>query len=997
MTKIDCAWMAALPALMLGLAGCGDSSEPRAPDETPPAPSQTPEQTSPAPADDAVWAHEASDAPADAAVRYGVLENGMGYAIMPNSTPSGVVSLRLVLNVGSLAESDSQRGLAHFIEHMTFNGTTNVPEGEMIPLLERYGLAFGPDTNAFTGHEVVGYQLDLPSAEEDVLKTGLFLLRETASEIVFDPEAIDRERGVIRGEMRFRDTPIMRYFNSYNRFIYPHSIVPDRDPIGTIEVIDNAPPEEFAAYYADFYVPERAVLVVTGDVEPDAVEAMISDGFDISVPNLDIERVEGFSTWVQPDDAAPDPDAGRFEAPTEPRFGYFHDPEVFTLINIDMAAPGASRPDTLAERRERLVAGLGNAILQRRLQSQINSGASPLSQASVSYTNDFEMADRAGVFAVTSPERWREGLALLENELRRAVEHGFSRSELNEQLANTRTGLRNAAEQARTRRTPQLADAIWSAWLSDRVFTDPRFALEWFESIDDDITLEEVEAAFRAMWTAGEPMVHVAVNEPVEDGSAAVRAVWEEAASEPVDAREDAGEIAFAYTDFGPAGEVVSHQSVEDLDVEQYIFANGVRLNVKQTDFQDNTIRVRVDFGAGDLTDQPVDAAGVILGAAFGGGGLEAHDRDELQRLLAGRSVGYGLGVGADSFFFANATTPEDFELQMQVLAAFMTAPGWREDGLNQFRSIAEELRRGQNAQAVQVATNRVSRMLRGGDPRWGFPTAEEMDAFTMDHAREMLAPALDSAPIEITIVGDVSPDRAVEVVAATFAALPERDADWPGYDENRQISFPDPVADPVVETFNGQPDQGMANIYWPTDDGIDVRRARALTMLGNVFRLKALERFREQEGATYSPIVSSLASDVFEGYGYLWVGLDVALDDVPRMYAIADELAAALVEGEIDEDELLRARQPALERLSQSREDNGWWLSGLSRSQFDPDRLDQIRSIRDDYLSITTDELVALAGEYMRPDRAYRVSIIPRGTDNVSDAPGDGEAGETP
>ncbi|MEQ8404185.1 MAG: insulinase family protein [Oceanicaulis sp.] len=926
----------------------------------------------------AAFPHDASDIPADESVRYGVLENGMRYAIVENDTPTGTAALRLVLNVGSLAEAEDQRGLAHFIEHMAFNGTTNVPEGEMVPLLERYGLAFGPDANAFTGHEVVGYTLDLPLVEEEVVDVGLFLMRETVSEILFEADAIDRERGIIAGEERFRNTPVSRFFNAYYDFLYPDTLIPERDPIGLPEVIENAPREAFLAYYETFYTPERALLVVAGDIDADAIEAKIRDGFPITAPGLDISRVEGFSSWAQPDPPAPHPDLGAVTAASRPAFGFHYDPDVFTLITVDVIEPGPAEVDTRATRLETVKRKLANAIVQRRIQSLINRGDSPLVQANLTYSNDYDLANRAGMLGVSSPERWREGVAAMENELRRALEHGFTQGELDEQLANMRTALRNAADQAETRRTGELADAVWRAWINGDVFAHPRYALDWFTRVEDQLTVSEVERAFTDIWGAGAPHVFLGLNQDLGDGAAAVREAWRAASAEPVDPPVDAGAQAFAYTDFGAPGAVVSRETLDEFDLTRVVFENGVRLNVKPTDFEDNAIRVRVDFGAGDLTPQPAAAAGSILGAVFGGGGLEAHDRDALQRLLAGRSVGYGIGVADDTFFFSNATTPTDFELQMQVLAAFMTAPGWREDGLNQFRAIAEEVRRGQNAQAVQVAINQVSRMLRRGDPRWGFPTQEELDAFSMDDARAMLEPALERAPIEITIVGDVTVETAVDTVANTFAALPERERTWPDYEDNAQIAFPEPAGEPVIVRFNGQPDQGMANVYYPAGDGIDPERRRALRLLSEVYKLKANDRFREQEAATYSAIVSGQFSEVFEGYGFIWVGLDVDVSDVERMYALADDIAAAMAAGEISEDELQRARQPLLERLEQERERNAFWVNALSRSQLEPQRLEDIRSAGDQYRQVTVADLVALSGEVLRPDAAYRVSILP-------------------
>lgn len=961
----------AITALGLVLAGCDDSTPPQIGDDV---------DEVRAAIHAADFAHEVSDIEADPGVRYGVLSNGMRYAIMENDTPTGTVALRLTFNVGSLAEDEDQRGLAHFIEHMAFNGTTNVPEGEMVSILERYGLAFGPDTNAFTGLEIVGYQLDLPSNEDQLVNIGLFLMRETASEIVFDADAIDRERGVIMGEMRFRDTPIRRYFDAATDFRYPETIVTQRSPIGTEEVINTAGPEPFERYYTDFYTPERAMLVVVGDINADELEAKIRDGFEVSTPELEISFSEGFATWQQPEDPREDPEAGTVTKADESRFGFFHDPDVFTILNVDVVEPAASLPDTRSGRLASLKRQLGNMIVQRRIQSQINSGDSPLIQAGVSFQNEYDLANRAGMLGVSTPSRWREGLAVLENELRRALEYGFTQSELNEQLANMRTALRNRADQADTRESAALADGIWNNWAGDRVFAHPDYAVSWFEDIEAELTVEAVEKAFRSMWKAAPPSVFVALNEELSDGPAAAREAWLSASANPVEAPQDYSDEAFAYTDFGPAGSVVEQTEIEDLGVTQVRFENGVRLNIKPTDFEDSIIRVRADFGAGNLTPQPTPATGSIVGAAFGGGGLEAHDRDALQRLFAGRSVGYGVGVGEDSFFFANATTPTDFELQMQVLAAFMTAPGWRADGLNQFRGIAEEVRRGQNAQALQVATNRVTRMLRNGDPRWGFPTAEEVNAFSMDDARAFLEPALQSAPIEITLVGDITVERAIEVVAATFGALPARDESWPEYEDNAEIAFPAATEAPEIVRYNGDPDSAMANTYFPIGDGQDVERRARLNLLRGVYNLKATDRFREEEGATYSAFVSSQPSTVFDGYGFLWVGLDVSLGDIPQMYQITDEIAEAMAGGDISEDELQRARQPILEGLEENLESNAFWLGTLSRSQARPERLDDFRTVRERYEAVTVEELVALSAELLDPQAAYRVTILAEG-----------------
>ena len=425
--------------------------------------------------------HEASDIPADPGVRYGVLENGMRYAIVENDTPTGTAALRLVLNVGSLAEAEDQRGLAHFIEHMAFNGTTNVPEGEMVPLLERYGLAFGPDTNAFTGAEATGYLLNLPSTEEEVLNAGLFLMRETASEMTFDEGALDRERGVIIGETRARNTPQRRYFEARNAFLYEGTRAA-RPLSPSDDYIETLPREEFVRFYNDFYVPERAMLVVVGDIDPDAVEAKIRDGFELSIPGLDVERAESFASWAQPKDAPETIELGDFPDFSQPREGYFHDPNLFTVVSAHVHLPAANAPDTYETRGEQLLLELGSRIVQRRIQSEISAGTSPFLQFSLGNGEAYDLFDTSSVLAVVSEGRWEDGTNRMEQAIRRAVEEGFTQAELDEQLANLETGLRNAAEAAATRESGSLARGLWGGWLSDTVFNHPDADLAAFEA-----------------------------------------------------------------------------------------------------------------------------------------------------------------------------------------------------------------------------------------------------------------------------------------------------------------------------------------------------------------------------------------------------------------------------------------------------------------------------------------------------------------------------------
>ena len=914
-------------------------------------------------ASDVVWPQDASDLAADPAVRYGRLENGLRYAILANETPPNVASVRMVFNMGSLGEADDQRGVAHFIEHMAFNGSTNVAEGEMIPLLERHGLQFGPDTNAFTGFDTVGYQLDLPEADAESIDTALFIMRETASELVFDPEAIDRERGVILSEERFRNTAIRRWSTALQYFQLPGTLIPERDPIGTVEILETVPRDRFVDYYENFYVPQRGMVVVVGSIDPDEIEAKIR---------------EIFGDWQAREDARPDPDLGSVLEARPFSVGYFNDPEVFTIFTVNAIRPYQPEIDTAQSRFNDNLASFGDAILSRRLRTIVNSGVSPLLQAGASHSSSYELADEASVLAVATPERWAEAVEVIEQELRRATQYGFTQAELDEQLANFRTSLQNSADQAGTRDSGELSDAIWSSWRGGQVFTTPASGLARFDASADRITLEAVNDAWNAQWS-GAPLLFLATSEVIADPEASIRAVWEASAAEPVDAPEDSGEQSFAYTDFGPAGTVAERSVVEDLGLVRLQFENGVAVTLKQTDFADQIVQLRVQFGRGELEPRAVPAVNILASSVFTASGLGAHSADDLSRVLAGRSVGIRFGVGDDSFTFSATTTPADFEVQMDVIAAFMTDPGWREEGLAQYRGQAPEIRRNLYSSPTGILQADVARMLRSGDQRYGYPDEEEVAGVDLAAIQAFLNPALENAPIEITIVGDISEEAVIAAVGATFGALPERATSWPDYAEARDVRFPEATSEPVILRHNGPDYQAMANVYWPTFDDSEPRRSRALALLRAVFDLKLTERLREAEGFTYSAFNSSTTSDVYPDYGYLWVGVDVRLENVDATYAAIDELAAALAAGEITEDEVLRARRPLLEQIEDAFENNGAWLNWLSQSWDKPERLDRIRALASDYAEISRDELIGMAADYLQPEASWRVTILPR------------------
>jgi len=309
------------------------------------------------------WGVKLTDVTPDQSIRYGSLPNGMKYAIMRNATPKGAASVRLQFAFGSIGEAENERGLAHFIEHMAFNGSTHVPEGDMVKILERQGLKFGPDTNAVTGFDTTTYMLDLPRADAEHLDTAMFLFREVASELKLDPSAIDRERGVILGEERARDNFQLHQVVDMIGFQLPQTPYPNRIPIGLDTVLKTASADTIRNLYHRYYRPENATLVFVGEADPALVEAKIQ---------------KTFADWKDSGSAGAPLPRGRVDLSRPASFDTFIDPAVATTVNYTIARKWSDPADTLADRRQKIVEALATALFNRRIDKIAHAEGSPL-------------------------------------------------------------------------------------------------------------------------------------------------------------------------------------------------------------------------------------------------------------------------------------------------------------------------------------------------------------------------------------------------------------------------------------------------------------------------------------------------------------------------------------------------------------------------------------------------------------------------------------------
>ncbi|MGC4071259.1 MAG: insulinase family protein [Nibricoccus sp.] len=922
------------------------------------------------PPDAAYFAHEHSDLKADPAARFGKLPNGLRYVVMASHEPKDRASLRLVVFAGSFHENDDQRGLAHFLEHVAFNGSTHYAPGTLVEFFQRMGMSFGGDTNAYTSFDHTAYMLELPNTKSATLDEGFRVFADYAGGLLLLESSINKERGIILSEKRARDSVEYRQHVAKYEFLFGSTRFPKRMPIGEASVIENAQRERFTDFYNTWYRPERMAVIAVGDFDPAEIEKKITDTFGPLAPH---------------GSTRPAPDLGRPDDFTGVRTLYHHEPEAgATSVSVQTVTPVPVEADTSETRLKYLPRELAVLMLNRRLEILAKAENAPFSNGDASVHDEFKLFRASSIDLTCKPGQWPAALAVAEQELRRAIEHGFQEAELQEARANIINILEQADKTASTRRSPEVTQQLIQALTDDEVFTTPADDLALYRPAVEKATTAQCTEALRAAFSAPGRFVSVMGNVKIDTTAGAspdaqILAAYEKARAVAVAAPKKTADAAFAYTDFGPAGKVTSHKHVDDLDLELVSFANNVRLNIKKTSFEAGKIRTIIRVGGGRLTE-PKNQPGLSLftRAVFTTGGLGKHSFDEVQRILAGRTVSATLDVNDDAFVMPGITNRDDLLLQFRLAAAYITDPGFRPEALRVAQQRLDQTYTRIGHLPEGPLQLEVPRLLANGDTRFGLPAREEIFARTLDESRAWLGPQFASGPIEIGVIGDLDVDQVIDVISRTFGALPARQPK-PAYEAERKATFP---AQPFTKNYTvpSELPKGIVAVYWPTTDATDIRLKRRLDVLAEVFSDRLRVKIREELGDAYSPEAGNSPSDTYRGYGYTAAYITV---DPAKAQIVTDavlEVADALAKNGLTEDEFERAKMPILTGIREAVRSNGNWLQVvLAAAQEYPQRLDWRRSIESDFAAISKSELDVLAKQYLPATRAFRVTSLPQ------------------
>lgn len=932
-----------------------------------------PKRTDPVPAaatapraaavDTSPWLFKGSDIPPDPEWHFGTLPNGLRYAVRKNGVPPGQVAVRVRIDAGSLYETDAEQGFAHLIEHLSFRGSRYVPDGEAKRVWQRFGATFGSDSNASTTPTQTVYKLDLPGATDAKLDESLRIFSGMMAEPAINEAGLSAERPAVLAEQREAPGPQVRYGDALRQTFFAGQPLAERSPIGTIKTLEAATPAAVRAFHDRWYRPERAVVIISGDIDPQVAADLV---------------VKNFGGWQGSGANPADPDFGKPVADA-PATKTVAEPSLPPIVATAVLRPWVYRDDTVIFNQKRLVDFVAVRLINRRLETRARAGGSFL-QASVSLDDVSRSANGTFTNIIPIGDDWEAALKDVRAVIADAMATPPTQAEVDRELAEFDAAMKNEVDTARVEAGAKQADDMVQALDIRETVAGPKTSYDILQQARQKgmftpaAMTESTNRLFKGDAT------RALLNTRTADASAAAKlaAALTADVSKLAAKRTQQAAVDFSRVPkLGVPGTVSARATIGDPPMEQVTFANGVRALIYANPSETGRVYLRVRFGRGyqalpSTRPTPAWAGETALIAS----GIGTLDQGDLDTLTTGRRMGLDFDIADDAFLLGAQTTPGDYADNLTLMAAKLAAPRWDAAPVARARAAMLAGYPGFDSSPDGVLSRDLEGLLRDGDPRWGIPPRARIEALNAKDFQKLWSPLLATGPIEVDVFGDVKPDEAIAAIAKSFGALKPRAAAVPA---TPVVRFPAHVEQPVTRTHKGDDNQAAAVIAWPTGGGsADHAEARALDVLAAVFADRLFDRLRSVAGASYSPSATSQWPVGQPGGGRLVAIGKVAPDKVPLFFQLSRQIAAELVSTPIGDDELRRTIVPMLQYMARASSGNQFWLMQTSGGTFDPKRIEASQSLVSDMTGITPATLQAVAAKYLRPDKDWTMAVVP-------------------
>lgn len=903
--------------------------------------------------------------PIDPSVRMGQLPNGMRYYIQQNKKPENRAEIRLGINAGSMQEDEDQLGLAHFVEHMCFNGSANFDKNELVDYLESIGTKFGADLNAYTSFDETVYMLQVRTDDEEMLTKGLLVMEDWAGGVSFDSEEIDKERGVVISEWRSRLSPDQRMQQQYFPVMYKNSRYAERLPIGKPEIINNASYETVKRFYKDWYRPNLMAISVVGDFDMDWMET---------------EIITRFSKLTNPENPRL---RKEYEVPKhkETLVSICTDKEAtFTTINL-MYKHDNKKTKTQDDYRRVIVQNLYNRMLNARLGEIAQDADPPFTFAYSGYGGDVgNLATYTG-YAMVPEGGAQRGLRVILEENKRALSHGFLATELERQKTEMLKFAEKSFKEKDKTDSRRLVMRYIYHYLDDNPIPSPQQTLEMYERFLPTIKIEEINSLAKNWITKENRVVVISGPEkeeaplPTEDE---VLAILNEIDSKKVEAWEDNVSDAPLLANIPKAGKIKSEQQLDAVNVTEILLENGVRIVLKPTDFKNDEILMTA-YSPGGTSLYPDEDYPSASNASsiIDQSGIGEFDISQLTKKLTGKTLGVSPYIGELYEGFNGSSSPEDLETFFQLLHLYFTAPRKDEKAMQSFIAKQKAVYSNLMSNPQYWFFDQLSQIKFEKHPRRGFPSAESLDEISLDRVYDIYKERFaDASDFTFVFVGNFETEKMKEYLTTYLGSLPAlwRNETWKDVNANY-------AKGKIDKNFSkGKAPKSLIDITFHGDFEWEDNKRYDLNALIQVLRIKMRESMREDKGGVYGVRVSGGANK-FPKPGYsINISFNSDPGNVEELINTALKDIAKAKEMGAEEKDLTKVKETQRQERIKNLQENRYWNNSLRsyyQNGFDPNEI-SLEHLEKLIEGLSSDDIKKAANLYFDENNMIKIVMNP-------------------
>lgn len=905
--------------------------------------------------------------PKDPSVKIGKLPNGLVYYIKKNIEPKNRAELYLANRIGSLMENDDQQGLAHFTEHMAFNGTKDFPKNEIISYLQKAGVRFGADLNAYTGFNQTVYQLPIPTDSAIVFQTAFKILANWAGKISMNGADIDNERGVIVEEDRQRGKNAQqRISNLVLPLLLGDSKYASRLPIGKVEILNTFTHDKIRSFYSDWYRPNLQSVIAVGDFDVNEVEKLIIANFS-GLTNPKNERPR--ENYTMPDNAAP-----LVKVVTDPE-------QPYNIAQIVYRQKG-SAVKTTADYRKSLITGMINSMLGARITELTQKGTAPFLFAQAAY-GPYQGGLVWGYDALTlvavakDAASVKAALAGAVAEAERMSKFGFIASELDAAKKNIEASNEKRFKEKDKTASTAFVQSYLNNFLEGTSMPSIEYSYELTKKELAGISLAEVNAVAKTLITKNNQVIIIQAPEKDKAGLPS--------ANDLVTAVQSAGNNLVAYVDdrvnkpliakAPVAGKITSETKNEKIGITTLNLSNGVKVVLKPTDFKNDQV-IFSSFGKGGTSlASDADFLSADNSTLIAQSGVGDFSPTQLSKFLAGNTASAGSYIDSHYQGFGGSAAPKDLETAFQLIYAYATNPRKDTELFNKNMSDMRVMLANKNANPNSVYSDTVQAVLSNYHKRAMPTTLSDLDKINLDKAYAFYKDRFaDASGQTFVFVGNFDVEKIKPLITTYLASLPSL---------NKNENFVDlginPPKGKVSKTVaKGLEDKATVQLFLHGDYVYNAENNIQLDALKSALEIKILERLREKESGVYSPGVSLSVEKYPSAHYYFTISFNCAKANVDKLInAALEEVNAVKQNGATAEDlEKFKSEEQRQDELS--LRNNGYWLNYLSNRLKYGEDIELVLSKKDRMSKVTVPSTKAAAQQYLNGENYIRVVLVP-------------------